>query len=94
VVGEGEGLQGYDVERSAVLMAVKHPTYDEIAARAQQVYLASGCKPGHDLDNWLQAEYELMQLPVRELAKRQPPKPSGNRPKHKSIVEVVRAAIV
>jgi Protein of unknown function (DUF2934) len=75
-------------------VAAKHPTYEEIAARARQIFLASGCEPGHDLDNWLQAEYELMQLPVRELVKRQSPNPPQNRPKHKSIVEVVRAAML
>jgi hypothetical protein len=26
-------------------------------------FFSSGSQPGHDLDNWLQAEYELMPLP-------------------------------
>jgi hypothetical protein len=43
----------------------RHPTNTEITTRAREIYHASGCQPGHDMDNWLQAEYELRQLPVR-----------------------------
>jgi hypothetical protein len=32
---------------------------DEIARRAYDLYLARGCEPGHNLDDWLQAEHEL-----------------------------------
>ena len=32
---------------------------DEIAGRAYELYLARGAEPGHDLDDWLQAEREL-----------------------------------
>jgi biotin carboxyl carrier protein len=35
------------------------PTRDEIQARAFQIYLSEGCKPGTDLENWLRAEKEL-----------------------------------
>jgi hypothetical protein len=31
----------------------------EIAQRAYALYLARGCQPGHDIDDWLQAEREL-----------------------------------
>jgi hypothetical protein len=75
-------------------MTNKRPTHEEIAARAHQIYMESDCLPGHDLDNWLQAEYELMQLPVRELAKLPPPAPSKGKPKHKSVIEVVRLAML
>jgi hypothetical protein len=37
------------------------PTHEQIAARAHALYEASGCLPGHDLENWLQAETELLQ---------------------------------
>jgi hypothetical protein len=37
------------------------PSRDQIAARAFEIYLKSGCKPGHDEKNWLQAEAELRQ---------------------------------
>lgn len=70
------------------------PTREEITARAYQIYLSRGGAPGRDLDDWLQAEYELMQLPVREIAKLEAPprkqKPIGIT---KSLIEVVRAAV-
>jgi DUF2934 family protein len=31
----------------------------EIARRAYDLYLARGSEPGHDIDDWLQAEREL-----------------------------------
>jgi hypothetical protein len=34
-------------------------TEQEIAERAYALYLARGCQPGHDIDDWLQAEQEL-----------------------------------
>jgi hypothetical protein len=75
-------------------MKPKSPSHAEIAARAQQLYQQSGCLPGHDVDNWLQAEYELLQLPVRELAKLPPPKPRKNWPVSKSLIAVVRSVIL
>ena len=61
-------------------------TPEEIAARAYQIYLERGRANGHDLDDWLQAEYELMELPVRKLAER-------GKARAKSIVELVRTAM-
>jgi len=75
-------------------MTVRNPSPEQIAARAYQIYLERGRIPGHEMDDWLQAEYELMQLPVRKLAEiepiRQAPK---DRPKRKSLVELVRASL-
>lgn len=73
----------------------RRPTEQEIAARAYQIYLERGRISGHDIDDWLQAEYELMQLPVRELAKLEPtPRPKDKRQKpQRSIVDLVRTAI-
>jgi hypothetical protein len=31
----------------------------EIAVLAEQIYLASGCLPGRDLENWLAADAQL-----------------------------------
>ena len=45
------------------------PTEAEIRCRAQEIYQIRGQRPGRELDDWLQAEYELAQLPVAELAK-------------------------
>ena len=36
------------------------PTHDEIARRAYILFEKSGRAPGHDMDNWLQAEAQLM----------------------------------
>jgi hypothetical protein len=35
------------------------PTQEEIAERAYELYLKRGKAPGHELENWLQAEKEL-----------------------------------
>ena len=36
------------------------PSHEEIAVRAYAIYEGAGCAPGHDLDNWIQAETELL----------------------------------
>lgn len=75
-------------------MKVQRPTHDQIAARAHQIYLERGGKHGHDRDDWLQAEYELMQLPVRKIAELTPPKLAKGKVKRLSIIHVVRNAFV
>ena len=74
---------------------MKHPaiTQELIGARAYQIYLERGCQPNHDWDDWLQAEYELTQLPIRELVKLVEALPSPEKPKPKSLLEVVRLAM-
>ena len=75
-------------------MMAQRPTHDEIAARAYEIYIEHGCLPGHDVDNWLQAEYELLQLPVRKLAELELLPPPKGKPKRKSVVELVHAAMM
>jgi hypothetical protein len=77
-------------------MTVKRPTHNEIAARAYQIWLEQGRPDGHDLDHWLQAEYELMQLPIEEIAKLKPPVAQSTRAssRKRSVVDVVRAAMM
>ena len=36
------------------------PTHEEIAQRARAIYEQKGRVPGHDLENWLEAEAQLM----------------------------------
>jgi len=36
------------------------PTREEIEVRAYEIYLNRGAEEGHDLDDWLQAEEELL----------------------------------
>jgi hypothetical protein len=35
------------------------PSAEEIATRAHQIFLERGGEPGHDVEDWLQAEREL-----------------------------------
>jgi hypothetical protein len=35
------------------------PTPEDIARRAYELWLSSGATPGHDVDDWLDAEREL-----------------------------------
>ena len=37
-----------------------HPTGEEIELRAYQIYVERGGADGHDVDDWLQAERELL----------------------------------
>jgi hypothetical protein len=41
--------------------AKKHPTREEIALRAYEIYLERGGTPGNELDDWTRAERELLQ---------------------------------
>jgi len=54
-----------------------HPTHEQIATRAYEIYLANGCQEGHAQDDWLQAQYELLQQPVRKLAGDSPRTPAS-----------------
>jgi hypothetical protein len=74
-------------------MNPNHPTEEQIRLRAYQIYLEHGCRPGHDIDDWLQAEYELMRLPLEKIAESEPPEAKiGNRGQQ-SVVHLVRAVL-
>ena len=47
--------QGEAVDTSAA----DSPQLEEIRIRAYEIYIERGGQPGHDLDDWLQAEREL-----------------------------------
>ncbi len=51
-------IQELPVAEEAVRKA-SHPTEQQIAARAHELFLKRGATPGSDLDDWLQAEREL-----------------------------------
>ena len=55
-------------------MQNQRPSEDQTRARAYTLYLTRGCQHGQDTNDWQQAEYELRQLPSRQIAERQPPK--------------------
>jgi hypothetical protein len=46
--------------------ATGRPTEAEISARAFELYLQRGSVPGHELDDWLQAEAELVSQAVAD----------------------------
>ena len=52
--------------------AADSPRAEEIRIRAYEIYLERGAQPGHDLDDWVQAERELE------------PKVGAERPRHSS----------
>ncbi len=74
--------------------AVKQPSKEAIAARAYELWLQRGRVHGYDVDDWLQAEYELTQLPVRVLAELPPPPPVKGQTGKRSLVTVVRNALL
>jgi hypothetical protein len=55
-------------------MKTDRPTEEQIRSRAREIFVQHGSQPGHDMENWLQAEKELMQSPVRKVAELTPPK--------------------
>ena len=44
------------------------PSEEQVRARAYQIYKQRAGQPGREMDDWLQAEYELLQLPVHKIA--------------------------
>ena len=49
---------------------VTHPQHQEIALRAYEFFLQRGCEHGRDLEDWLQAERELVGNHKRKPARR------------------------
>jgi hypothetical protein len=90
-------FEGKLFARRRTSMTKRSPTHQEIAARAYQLYLERGRQHGHEVDDWLQAEYELMELPIRKLAEMELPAPvKAARPafRKRSLVEVVQTAMM
>ena len=75
-------------------MTFNRPTDEQIRSRAHEICVQHDCKPGHDVDNWLEAEYELMQLPVRKIAELEPPKVKQRIVTKASLVNLVQAALL
>ncbi len=48
------------------------PTQDEIALRAYHIYLERGCTPGDPLADWVRAERELSETPIKPSRKPDP----------------------
>ncbi len=69
------------------------PTEAQIRTRAYQIYLQRGAQANHDMDDWLQAEYELMQLPIRKIAELHPPEQRKRETRKPALVSLVHAAL-
>ncbi len=52
-------LSAQPIKSTLTREAVKY-TRDEIRFRAYQIYVSRNRQPGHELDDWLQAERELL----------------------------------
>jgi hypothetical protein len=46
------------------MMTINSPSEERIRARAFELYVERGRKPGHEIEDWLQAEFELTHLPL------------------------------
>jgi len=50
---------GSEVQASQPSAAFAEPTQEQIATRAYEIFLARGGEPGHNEEDWYQAEREL-----------------------------------
>jgi DUF2934 family protein len=53
--------QGSSLTMTKPKTASNHPTTEEIALRAYQIYLERGSAPGNELEDWTRAERELLE---------------------------------
>ncbi len=53
------------VTRPIISLSAVNVSPTDVARRAYDLFLARGCKHGHDLDDWLEAERELNRAPAR-----------------------------
>jgi len=44
-------------------MRINHSLEEQVRARAFEIYVERGGGPGYEVDDWLQAEFELAHLP-------------------------------
>jgi hypothetical protein len=46
--------------KSRTLVSAREHSEDEVRFRAYEIYVSRNREPGHELDDWLQAERELL----------------------------------
>jgi hypothetical protein len=56
---ESQATSAPPQEEAINTSAADSPRLKEIRVRAYEIYIERGGQPGHDLDDWLQAEREL-----------------------------------
>lgn len=88
------GLAEAPVGPSAEPKTIVVPTHEQIARRAYELYEARGRMAGHDYDDWVQAEYELMHLPVRKIAELSLAESKPRQLKQSPLLRVVRTAVL
>jgi len=71
-----------------------YPTEEQVRARAYQLFLERGGQHGHDTDDWLQAEYELVQLPIQKIASLDATPPKRKEKRKLALVNLVQAAVL
>lgn len=50
----------HSTERATKSISARVPAKEEVQFRAYQIYVSRNRQPGHELDDWLQAERELL----------------------------------
>jgi hypothetical protein len=68
------------------------PSNTDIALRAFELYCARGCQPGHDVEDWLQAERELHEAPTIPPVRNRRAPSRRSRPTLRAITESTRAS--
>lgn len=71
-----------------------YPTDEQIRLRAYQLYESRGCQNGNAMDDWLQAEYELIQLPIAKIAELNPVGSPKSWPRTSPLIALVQAAML
>jgi hypothetical protein len=56
--------------------------------------LERGRESSHEIGDWSQAEFELIQLPIRKIAERELPQSKKGKVQKSTLVALVRAAII
>jgi hypothetical protein len=56
---KGNGTAPKSAKAGTKAATTTAPTFEEIAKRSYEIYLARGAEPGHEVEDWLSAEAEL-----------------------------------
>ena len=72
------------------------PSQEQVRAHAYQIFKERGGEPGHDMDDWLQAEYELLQLPVHRIVEMEHSAPASRHKNYRkmALVRLVQSAML
>jgi hypothetical protein len=98
VVGYSQDV--YELRRNSIakgdrdMTTINCPTEEQVRARAYQIYLEHGGQHGRDRDDWLQAEYELLQLPIQKIAKLDAARPKKKDNRKLALVNLIQAAVL